>query len=48
MKFFSDEKVFTIDYSRNARNDRWIAVGKSQVKAVFTSKKSAAMMGPLQ
>ena len=44
MKFFSDEKIFTIDRSANRRNDRWIASSSSEVYHTMTMKKSASVM----
>ena len=44
IKFFSDEKIFTIDRSANRRNDRWIASSTSEVHHTMTSKKPASVM----
>ena len=44
IKFFSDEKIFTVDRSVNRRNDRWIASSSSEVHRTITTKKPASVM----
>lgn len=44
MKFFSDEKNFTVDYPFNRRNDRWIASSQSEVQSKTTAKQPAKVM----
>ena len=39
MKFFSDEKNFTVDCAFNRRNDRWIASSGSEIKSKMTTKQ---------
>ena len=43
LRFFSDEKIFTIDAKVNRRNDRWIASDPSDVPVVGKSQKSATV-----
>ena len=44
MKFFSDEKNFTVDCAFNRRNDRWIASSSSEVQRKMTTKLPAKVM----
>ncbi len=44
LRFFSDEKVFTVDKKRNRQNDRWICKEPSEVPMVFRSKNPASVM----
>ena len=44
IKFFSDEKIFTVDWSANRRNDRWIASSSSELHHTMTTKKPASVM----
>lgn len=44
IKFFSDEKIFTVDATFNKRNDRWIASSSSEVQHKTTTKKPASVM----
>ena len=37
MKFFSDEKNFTLDCAFHRRNDRWIASSRSEVQSKMTT-----------
>ena len=37
MKFFSDEKNFTVDCAFHRRNDRWIASSRSEVQSKMTT-----------
>ena len=42
IRFFSDEKLFTLDRSYNHQNNRWICKEPSKGLLVFRSKKPAA------
>ena len=44
MKFFSDEKNFTVDCAFNRHNDRWIASSRSEVPSKMTTKQPAKVM----
>ena len=44
MKFFSDEKNFTVDCAFHRRNDRWIASSRSEVQSKMTIKQPAKVM----
>ncbi len=44
LRFFSDEKIFTLDRTANRRNDRWICKDPKDVPMVFRSKHPAAVM----
>jgi hypothetical protein len=44
IKFFSDEKIFTVDRAFNRRNDRWIASSSTDVHPTMTTKKPASVM----
>ncbi len=44
LRFFSDEKIFTVDITINRRNKRWICKEASEVPMVFRSKKPASVM----
>ena len=44
MKFFSDEKIFTVDRAFNRRNDRWIASSINEVHPTMTTKMPARVM----
>ncbi|QQP36293.1 Transposable element tcb2 transposase, partial [Caligus rogercresseyi] len=44
MKFFSDEKIFTGDRSRNRQNDRWLAKTKKEVLKSFRTNNPASVM----
>ncbi|QQP57689.1 Transposable element tcb2 transposase, partial [Caligus rogercresseyi] len=44
LRFYSDEKIFTVDESVNRRNDRWICQDPKEVKPTMSSKKPAAVM----
>ena len=44
MKFFSDEKNFTVNCAFNRRNDRWIASFSSEVQRKMTTKQPAKVM----
>lgn len=44
LKFFSDEKIFTVDASINRRNDRWICLDPDEVQPSMASKKPASVM----
>ncbi|QQP53659.1 Transposable element tcb2 transposase [Caligus rogercresseyi] len=44
LRFYSDEKIFTVDESVNRRNDRWICQDPKEVKPTMFSKKPAAVM----
>ena len=44
MKFFSDEKNFTVDCAFNRRNDRRIASSRSEVQSKMTTKQPAKVM----
>ncbi len=41
--FSSQKKIFTVDYSVNHQNDRWICRDPINVPAVFQSKKTASV-----
>ncbi|QQP49033.1 Uncharacterized protein FKW44_009545, partial [Caligus rogercresseyi] len=41
LKFFSDEKIFTVDRSSNRQNDRWLAKTKKEVPKSFRTKNPA-------
>lgn len=43
LRFFSDEKIFTVDAKVNRRNDRWIASDPSDVPVVGKTKKPASV-----
>ena len=47
MKFFSDEKNFTVNCAFNRRNDRWIASSSSEVQRKMTTKQPAKVMSAL-
>ncbi|QQP40460.1 Transposable element tcb2 transposase [Caligus rogercresseyi] len=42
LKFFSDEKIFTVDRSSNRQNSRWLA--KKEVPKSFRTKNPASVM----
>ncbi|QQP51475.1 Transposable element tcb2 transposase [Caligus rogercresseyi] len=44
LKFFSDEKIFTLDRSSNLQNDRWLAKTKKEVPKSFRTKNPASVM----
>ena len=44
MKFFSDEKNFTVDCAFNRRNDRRIASSRSEIQSKMTTKQPAKVM----
>ncbi|QQP35845.1 Transposable element tcb2 transposase [Caligus rogercresseyi] len=44
LRFFCDEKIFTLDKKRNRQNDRWICREASEVPMVFRTKNPAAVM----
>jgi len=44
LRFFSDEKIFTIDKFTNRRNDRWICLDPDEVHPVMKTKKPASVM----
>ncbi|QQP50127.1 Transposable element tcb2 transposase [Caligus rogercresseyi] len=44
LRFYSDEKIFTVDESVSRRNDRWICQDPKEVKPTMSSKKPAAVM----
>ncbi|QQP41915.1 Transposable element tcb2 transposase [Caligus rogercresseyi] len=44
LRFFSDEKIFTIDASHNRRNDRWICLDADEVKPFMKTKNPASNM----
>ena len=44
VRFFSDEKIFTVDRTINGRNDCWICVDPADVTASFTTKHPASIM----
>ena len=44
IKFFSDEKLFTVYRSANRRNHCWIASWSSEVHRTITTKKPASVM----
>jgi hypothetical protein len=44
IRFFSDEKIFTVDRTINKRNDRWIASSTSVVCSTMTTKHPASVM----
>ena len=44
MKFFSDEKNFTVECAFNRRNDRRIASSRSEVQSKMTTKQPAKVM----
>lgn len=44
LRFFSDEKLFTVDQSFNKQNDRYICQDPADVPMVFRSKNPAAIM----
>ncbi|QQP37551.1 Uncharacterized protein FKW44_017846, partial [Caligus rogercresseyi] len=43
-KFFSDEKIFTVDRFSNRQNDRWLAKTKKEVTKSFRTKNTASVM----
>lgn len=43
LRFFSDEKIFTVDASFNRRNDRWLAQDPEDVPIVMTTKHPASL-----
>lgn len=43
LRFFSDEKIFTVDAKVNRRNDRWIALDPSEVPVVGKTKNPASV-----
>ncbi len=44
IRFFFDEKLFTVDWSRNKQNSRWICKDPAAVPMVFRTKNPAAVM----
>ena len=44
VRIFSDEKLWTVDQSRNAQNDRFIEFSPSEVHHIHTMKHSASAM----
>ena len=44
MKFFSDEKNFTVDCAFNRRNDRRIASSRSEIQSKMITKQPAKVM----
>ncbi|QQP31690.1 Transposable element tcb2 transposase [Caligus rogercresseyi] len=44
LRFFSDDKLFTIDASHNRRNDRWICLDADEVKPFMKTKNPASNM----
>jgi len=44
LRFFSDEKLFTVDRSFNRQNDRWICQDPEDVPMVYRSKNPASIM----
>ncbi|QQP37518.1 Uncharacterized protein FKW44_017806, partial [Caligus rogercresseyi] len=44
LKFFSDEKIFTVDRCSNCQNDRWLANTKKEVPKSFQTKNPASVM----
>ena len=44
IKFFSDEKIYTVNSCANRLNDRWIASSSSEVHHTMTTKKPASVM----
>ena len=44
VRFFSDEKIFTVDRVINRRNDRWISDDASKVVPAMRSKKPTSVM----
>lgn len=44
IRFFSDEKIFTVDPMHNRRNSRWIAADPSEVPSVTKTKHPAHVM----
>ncbi|QQP40798.1 Uncharacterized protein FKW44_014966 [Caligus rogercresseyi] len=44
LRFFSDEKIFTIDASHYRRNDRWICLDADEVKPFMKTKNPASNM----
>ncbi|QQP54437.1 Transposable element tcb2 transposase [Caligus rogercresseyi] len=44
LKFFSDEKIFTVDRSSNRQNDRWLAKTEKEVPNSFKTKNPASVM----
>ncbi|QQP51465.1 Transposable element tcb2 transposase [Caligus rogercresseyi] len=44
LRFFSDEKIFTIDASHNRRNERWICLDADEVKPFMKTKNPASNM----
>ena len=44
LRFFSDEKIFTIDKFTNRRNDRWICLDPDEVHPVMKTKMPASVM----
>lgn len=43
LRFFSDEKIFTVDASFNRRNDRWLAQDPADVPIVMTTNHPASV-----
>ena len=41
LRFFSDEKIFTVDQKHNPKNDRWLAKDPADVPIVHRTKHSA-------
>ncbi|QQP37480.1 Transposable element tcb2 transposase [Caligus rogercresseyi] len=44
LKFFSDEKIFTVDRSSNRQNDRWLAKTNKEIPKSFRTKNTASVM----